>query len=101
MAGLAWRLGVRPYSEVHAPGLAEAGLNTKPFSTYFYTPLCGLLASPLSYIPYGVACVLWGLASWSVLLVGLWRFTGHVLPDWRTEWRLALLGATALASGVR
>ena len=101
MAGLAWRHGIVPYVRTTPEFGVVNGLTSQIFGVYFYTPLCGMLASPLSFLSFPLSSFVWKTGVFGLFLWAFWRFMEHVLSAWPVSARLFLLGATALSGSLR
>ncbi len=101
MAGLAWRHGIVPYVKTTPEFGVADGPTSQIFGVYFYTPLCGMLASPLSFLSFPLASFVWKTGVFGLFLWAVWRFMRHVLSGWPVSARLFLLGVTALSGSLR
>ncbi len=67
----------------------------------FYPPSAAVAALPATLLPYPVARELWFVATFAIMLVGLWRFMAVFMPKWDTSLRVLVLGLICSAATTR
>jgi hypothetical protein len=67
----------------------------------FYPPSAAVAALPATFLPYPVARELWFVVTFTIMLVGLWRFMAVFLPKWDTSMRVLVLGLICSAATTR
>lgn len=67
----------------------------------FYPPSAAVAALPATLLPYPIARELWFVVTFTIMLVGLWRFMAVFLPKWDTSMRVLVLGLICSAATTR